>query len=447
MSRLREKTTATLLIAIFMISIFAVIAPVFATDPDAVWVSTNGLDTNPGTESEPFLTIQKGIDTVADHGTVNVLAGIYQLVKYPGPEEVKIVDKSLTLFGAQANVPIVDGERAGEESIIRGWVNWRGDPLAWCVIRITHSDVVVNGFTIEKGRRGIAIQDPCEDILISYNYIVNNGKYSSEAGIFRDDAAVDVTIDHNYIASNPIGIATRGGATTITDNTFYGNGKGIDFKHGDPSDMYYSDYAEPKYPTIISGNTFTNDRTSIKLSLRGHQPITITGNDITEARTVAIETSGWYEGNLVNPAIHYNNIWNNEFGINNQVEEINLDATLNWWGHNSGPYHPDTNPDGLGDAVSDYVDYEPWLTIPTISWTISNIDEEVAHPGVANSLTSKLQNALKALDRGNINAFENILNAFINQVEAQSGKKIEAEYAATLIEWANAWIGDSGLAE
>ena len=335
-----------------------------------VWVDDDFVEGIPGWGTTHFDKIQDGIDAVDPGGTVYVLAGTYHVAKY---QEIKIMDKSLTLLGAQADVPIVDGERAGDESIIRGEVNWRGDPLSWCVIRIKHSDVVVNGFTIEKGKRGIAIQgvgpDGISNICVSYNYIQNNGRYSSEAGIFRDNAAADVTIDHNYIASNPIGIATRGGATTITDNTFYGNGKGVDFKHGDPTSMYFDDYDQPNYPSIISGNTFTNDRTSIKLSLRGHQPIAITGNDITEARTVAIETSGWGE-DLVNPAIHYNNIWNNEFGINNQVAEINLDAEKNWWGHASGPsgdygrVNPDGEVIGKGDAVSDNVDWDPWLPQP-----------------------------------------------------------------------------------
>jgi nitrous oxidase accessory protein NosD len=42
-----------------------------------------------------------------------------------------------------------------------------------------------------------------------------------------------------------------------------------------------------------------------------------------------------------------------------------VDAQVNWWGHNSGPYDdsPDGfhNPDGQGDAVSDGVDYLHWL--------------------------------------------------------------------------------------
>jgi|GEM_PF-3513259 len=38
----------------------------------------------------------------------------------------------------------------------------------------------------------------------------------------------------------------------------------------------------------------------------------------------------------------------------------NVDATDNWWGDDSGPYHPVLNPEGLGDRVSDHVDFVPW---------------------------------------------------------------------------------------
>ncbi|GAI56912.1 unnamed protein product, partial [marine sediment metagenome] len=57
-------------------------------------------------------TIQGGIDVVVSGDTINVAAGTYN-------EELTI-NKSLTLLGAQADVPIVNGVRAGEESIIRG---------------------------------------------------------------------------------------------------------------------------------------------------------------------------------------------------------------------------------------------------------------------------------------------------------------------------------------
>ncbi|MCK4546159.1 MAG: right-handed parallel beta-helix repeat-containing protein [Candidatus Eisenbacteria sp.] len=37
-----------------------------------------------------------------------------------------------------------------------------------------------------------------------------------------------------------------------------------------------------------------------------------------------------------------------------------LNASVNWWGAASGPVHTG-NPSGTGDAVSDYVDYDPWI--------------------------------------------------------------------------------------
>lgn len=40
-----------------------------------------------------------------------------------------------------------------------------------------------------------------------------------------------------------------------------------------------------------------------------------------------------------------------------------VDARYNWWGDASGPSHA-SNPGGTGDAVGDYVLFDPWLTAP-----------------------------------------------------------------------------------
>ena len=52
---------------------------------------------------------------------------------------------------------------------------------------------------------------------------------------------------------------------------------------------------------------------------------------------------------------------NTSFGIENQHNVEDVNAVINWWGSPTGPYHPVTNPDALGDTVSDKVIYEPWL--------------------------------------------------------------------------------------
>jgi len=60
---------------------------------------------------------------------------------------------------------------------------------------------------------------------------------------------------------------------------------------------------------------------------------------------------------------------------------------------------------------------------------------------IENSLTSKLENALKSLEKENDGAAINQLNAFINEVEAQSGKKIPSDDAGALIDKAHMIIG------
>lgn len=58
---------------------------------------------------------------------------------------------------------------------------------------------------------------------------------------------------------------------------------------------------------------------------------------------------------------------NTNYGILNEYPAYDIDATDVFWGPNgapdnqTGPYHPTKNPGGLGDTVSDYVLFTPWL--------------------------------------------------------------------------------------
>jgi fibronectin type 3 domain-containing protein len=53
---------------------------------------------------------------------------------------------------------------------------------------------------------------------------------------------------------------------------------------------------------------------------------------------------------------------NASYGVSNGNGQILVDARSNWWGDASGPQNPSTNSGGLGDNVSDLVDYVPFLT-------------------------------------------------------------------------------------
>ena len=54
-------------------------------------------------------------------------------------------------------------------------------------------------------------------------------------------------------------------------------------------------------------------------------------------------------------------------------------------------------------------------------------------PDLAKSLCAKLEVAAAAQARGNAKAAENQIGAFVNEVLAQSGKKISADNAEVLI--------------
>jgi photosystem II stability/assembly factor-like uncharacterized protein len=73
---------------------------------------------------------------------------------------------------------------------------------------------------------------------------------------------------------------------------------------------------------------------------------------------------------------------------------------------------------------------------------ISDLEDLNLPKGYENSLVSKLENALKSLEKGNDEAAINQLNAFINAVEAQRSKKLTVEEADALITMA-LWIIDN----
>jgi hypothetical protein len=58
------------------------------------------------------------------------------------------------------------------------------------------------------------------------------------------------------------------------------------------------------------------------------------------------------------------------------------------------------------------------------------------HKGTENSLVSKVENAIKSLEKGDCDVAINQLQAFINEIEAQRGKKISEELAEMLIQYA-----------
>jgi len=80
------------------------------------------------------------------------------------------------------------------------------------------------------------------------------------------------------------------------------------------------------------------------------------------------------------------------------------------------------------------------ISIPTFEELIAIIASLELDEGITNSLSSKIDSAAASIEDGNTEPAINKLEAFINQVNAQDGKKLSAEQAESLRELANLLI-------
>jgi len=131
---------------------------------------------------------------------------------------------------------------------------------------------------------------------------------------------------------------------------------------------------------------------------------TIIFNDVsTEYPTHGIrlrppEVGAGIDGSTIH--IHYNNFIDGgytttAFAIRHQGQPNTfVDATLNWWGDLSGPFHATANPNGLGAAVSDYVNFDHWLfqsyPPPTVPPTPEPTEEQKTAVANADTILSTL---------------------------------------------------------
>lgn len=88
-----------------------------------------------------------------------------------------------------------------------------------------------------------------------------------------------------------------------------------------------------------------------------------------------------------------------------------------------------TTPSGTSNALTFTIE----VTVQSLT---DMIEELITDQGQVNALTSTLQAAQSALERGNTRAAQNQIKAFMNQVKAQSGKKIPQADADLLLLWA-----------
>ena len=130
----------------------------------------------------------------------------------------------------------------------------------------------------------------------------------------------------SQILDNTFGLGLYHHETNVVNNSICGNSRGITIQEGLVNRVEY--------------NNITDNKVGIHF--------------------VRFSTPAQGDSNI----IRYNTIQgNHDFGVNG-TENNKLTAVVasNYWGSPTGPYHPTENPEGTGDNVTNFLDFQPWLT-------------------------------------------------------------------------------------
>jgi nitrous oxidase accessory protein NosD len=309
-----------------------------------------------------YPTIQEAIDAASDSDTIIVAAGLY--------EENVVIDKSLTLKGAQAGVDARN--RSGPETIIES------DEEAIGISILTAADrvVVIDGLTVQNAGHAIATPEfglMAADITVKNVRVLHAGDFGISLTFtmgavveycYVEDACVAInagavlpapptvaTFRNNEVVNSEFGITGYLGDSLVEGNLirdFANEGVGISAQFTD---------------TKIRNNTVTGYVNGAAMTFeKSHHDRPISENVKVEGNTFTENLHGVYvfpdQTELKGITVNFNNIAGNSWrGIRNDGGDA-LNATENWWGDVSGP--GGVGP-GDGDHVSAKVLYSPWL--------------------------------------------------------------------------------------
>ncbi len=305
--------------------------------------------------TEGFNTIQDAIDDADPAGgdTINVAAGTYK-------EHIVITTSNLSLIGENRETTIIDATHDPSWVVEKPGILIGEYPLEDGVHGVTVSGFTIRDAAMQEGGgyyggtasnvgpqaiAGILIYNS-DNNVIENNILVNNHwqVFVCAEWAFYYDSCRNNRIANNIIRDSEqdgVYLYSDGGVfledTEIVNNEIsnvYGEfASGIEFwgwTGGDDTPTISG--------TIITGNTITNCTYGVRIR-EGVSDITGT-------------------------SVNYNNfVDNTNYGLLNDTSAT-IDATHNWWGTKTGPYHATTNPgvvDKMGNAVSDKVNFSPWL--------------------------------------------------------------------------------------
>ncbi len=283
--------------ALFAGVLLAAATPATAT---VYYVDPGGIDTNPGTESQPWRTIQKAADTMVAGDTVYVKAGTYS--ERVVPQSSGSAGSLITYAAYPGDVVTIDGTGVALPS------GWGG------LFEISGRDyLTVSGFRVrdagpDDNHSGILVEDSSH-VTIENNYTYNTA--SSGIGVWNSD---HVTIDGNEIE-----LACNDGeqeCLTVAGTDVFEvksnwvhdggpgslGGEGIDAKDGSSNGKVYGNLVENLNRLGIYVDAWDKHTYNIEIYKN-------TVHDCADGLAVASEAGGLLENVLIYNNVVYHNRW------------------------------------------------------------------------------------------------------------------------------------------
>ena len=361
--------------------------------------------------SGDFDVIQYAVENATDGDTIEISGGEYQ--------EQIIIDRSLTIEGSGAAKTHILGSGTGHTiRIEENWVALNGLNISGGGNQLTDSDVFIEanntsitncklidpdsyiGILLKESKynsisnsiinshnKGIESQDSkfltIEDNDCSHNYNAIYLKGTSDSSISRNnctsgtirlDSSVMNTIDENNCSGNALGhgifLSAGSNENTVQNNNCNYAYRGITLENSDENTVTNNKC----FGTLTSGIYMFEDSDRNELDGNNCSGSTYHGiyiytdcdeNIITNCIIDDNFDHGVHvRGNCLDNEVHDSTITGNINGGIDTSSDSEVNATNNWWGHYTGPYHHDANIDAFGDSVTDDVLYDPWILGP-----------------------------------------------------------------------------------